>query len=222
VSGVKHLFFDLDGTLTHSQEGIINCINYALVDAGLGVQTAADLRPFLGPPLRESFATLLQTGEPDRVDRAIAAYRSRFEATGMFENAVYPGIREALNALSFADFALHVVTAKPTVYAQRILEHFTLEGFFRSVNGSELAGRGYNKTSLIRDALAASGAEPAATAMIGDRGEDITGARANDVLGIAVAWGYGDRAEFQAAGADLVVESPEELVRHLQDHRYVK
>jgi phosphoglycolate phosphatase len=67
--------------------------------------------------------------------------------------------------------------------------------------------------SLIRDALAATGAEPGTTFMIGDRGEDITGARANGIHAVAITWGYGDLAELQAAGADLVIDSPEELVR---------
>jgi phosphoglycolate phosphatase len=212
---VRTLFFDLDGTLTHSQEGIVNCINHALIDSGLAARPAADLRPFLGPPLRESFATLLGTGNPDRVEQAIAAYRRRFETVGMFENTVCPGIRRALEALVSADFKLHVVTTKPSVYARRILEHFKLDHFFLSINGSELAGRGYSKTSLIREALSGIGVEPDSTTMIGDRGEDVTGARANGVHAVAVAWGYGDLAEFQAAGADLIVDSPADLVTHL-------
>jgi phosphoglycolate phosphatase len=214
---VKDLFFDLDGTLTHSQEGIVNCINHALVAAGLAVRSTAELRPFLGPPLRESFASLLGTTDQGRVEMAMVAYRTRFETVGMFENAVCPGICEALEALASERLKLHVVTAKPTVYARRILEHFSLDGFFLSVNGPELAARGYSKTSLIRDALAATGAAPGSTAMIGDRGEDITGARANGVQAIAVAWGYGDLAEFQEAGADIVIYSPQELVRHLAE-----
>ena len=213
---MENLFFDLDGTLTDSQNGIVNCINHALVDAGLGARAAADLRPFLGPPLRESFATLLGADHPDRVERAMTAYRSRFETVGMFENAVCPGIREALTALASAQFTLHVVTAKPTVYARRILEHFALDRFFRSVNGSELNGHGYNKTSLIRDVLEAAGARPPSTVMIGDRGEDITGAHDNRMHAIAVSWGYGDLEEFRLARADAVVDSPASLLIYLQ------
>jgi phosphoglycolate phosphatase len=210
------LFFDLDGTLTHSQDGIVNCINHALIDGGLRARPAVESRPFLGPPLRESFATLLGTDDPDRVEQAMAAYRSRYEAVGMFENAVCPGIREALTALASGDFTLHVVTAKPTVYARRVLEYDALDGFFRSVNGSELAGRSYTKTSLIRDALVQAGAQPRSTVMIGDRGEDITGAHENGMHAIAVAWGYGDPEEFRSARADAVVDSPAALLTYLQ------
>jgi phosphoglycolate phosphatase len=211
---LKHLFFDLDGTLTHSQEGIIRCINHALLDAGAGARSDAELRPFLGPPLRDAFATLLGTTDDARVEQAVRAYRIRFEDVGMFENAVCPGIPEALEALSRAGYRLHVVTVKPTVYARRILEHFSLDGFFRSITGSKLNGRGDTKLSLIRDALRGAAAESSAAAMIGDRGEDIAGARSNGVCPIAAAWGYGDMEEFRAAGADVVVGSPSELVTH--------
>jgi phosphoglycolate phosphatase len=205
---LKHLFFDLDGTLTDSHDGIVRCINHALKDAGLTERTASDLRPFLGPPLRESFASLLDTTDDIRVERAMRAYRSRFETIGMFENAVYPGIREALDTLSARGFHLHVVTAKPAVYARRILEHFKLDARFESINGPELGSRGYNKVSLIRETLAATGAVAGSTAMIGDRGEDVAGARANSVYAIAVTWGYGGLAELEAEGPHAIVASP--------------
>jgi phosphoglycolate phosphatase-like HAD superfamily hydrolase len=124
---LTNLFFDLDGTLTHSHEGIIRCINHALIDAGAGARSDGELRPFLGPPLGEAFAALLDTTDDERVEQAVRAYRSRFEAVGMFENVVCPGIPAALDALSRAGYSLHVVTVKPTVYARRILEHFTLD-----------------------------------------------------------------------------------------------
>ena len=209
---MNNLFFDLDGTLTHSHDGIIRCINHALMDAGLPSRSDAELRPFLGPPLRESFATLLETSDPVQVERAMSAYRARFEAVGMFENTVCPGILDALDALASAGLHLHVVTAKPAIYARRILEHFTLAGFFEGVFGPELASRGYTKTSLIKDALKATGVAAPSTAMIGDRGEDVIGARTNGVYSVAVSWGYGDPDELEAAAPDCVVHSPAELV----------
>ena len=193
---MTNLFFDLDGTLTHSHQGIIRCINHALADAGAGARSDAELRPFLGPPLREAFATLLQTTDDARVEQAMRAYRSRFEAIGMFENAVCPGIPAALDALAQAGYGLHVVTVKPTVYARRILEHFRLDGFFRSIRGSDLDGRGYTKGSLIRDALRATAADARFTAMIGDRGEDMAG---------AVQWGLRYRCSVGVRGCARIL-----------------
>jgi phosphoglycolate phosphatase len=213
---IKTVFFDLDGTLTHSHDGIVRCIIHALTATGVDARSPSELRPFVGPPLQESFATLLGTTDETRVEEAMVAYRSRFEAIGMFESSVYPGIPEALEELATDGLDLHVVTAKPTVYARQILDHFALGRFFTGVYGPELTSRECSKVSLIRAALQAIGCNPEMTAMIGDREEDITGARRNGVAAIAVTWGYGDLAELEAASPDAIARSPADLKGHLE------
>ena len=166
--------------------------------------------------MRESFASLLGTADEARLDLAMAAYRERFDTIGIFENAVCPGIPDALETLSQSGWYLSVVTAKPTVYARRILEHFELAACFEGVHGPDLSSRGYSKTSLIRDALAATGCAPDSVGMVGDRGEDMLGARSNGVGAIAVSWGYGSLPELEAAAPYVIVASPAELLAHLQ------
>jgi len=212
----KHLFFDLDGTLTHPHEGITRCIQHALRSAGVEPPAAADLVRFVGPPLRESFAILLATADDSRLDEAMSAYRARFETTGIFENAVCPGIPAALETLSRNGYHLSVVTAKPAVFARRVLQHFGLDGYFGGVYGPDLSSRGYSKASLIRTALETTGCPPESVCMIGDRGEDITGARANGVHAIAIAWGYGTDVELEAARPDRMVRSAAELLEYLE------
>jgi phosphoglycolate phosphatase len=216
---LTNLFFDLDGTLTHSHEGIVRCIRHALSVCGTAPADGRELLRFVGPPLRESFACLLGTVEDARLDEAMAAYRARFDTIGIFENAVCPGIPVALETLSAAGYRLFVVTAKPTVYARRILEHFELAACFDGVYGPELSSRGYSKTSLIRDALDATRVAAASVGMVGDRGEDVLGARNNGVRAIAVSWGYGSLPELEAAGPDVIVGSAPELLEHLQAGR---
>jgi phosphoglycolate phosphatase len=158
---LSHLFFDLDGTLTHPHEGITRCIQHALEAAGVEVPAATDLREFVGPPLRASLATLLSSTDDARLDEAMSAYRARFETIGMFENAVCPGIPAALDRLASNGYQLSVVTAKPTVFAERILNYFALTRFFRGVYGPDLSNYAHSKRSLIRAALEATGASPA-------------------------------------------------------------
>ena len=213
---LRFLFFDLDGTLTHPHEGITRCMQHALRECGAEPPDAADLRRFIGPPLRDSFQLLLRTEDQSRVDAAVAAYRARFETTGMFENAVCPGMEDVLARLSSGGRKLSVVTAKPTVFARRILDHFALDGFFGGVYGPDLSSTAYSKESLIRGALASSGASPQSTCMIGDRAEDVLGARANGVHAIAVAWGYGSSSELEAACPDKTVDSARELLQYLE------
>ena len=115
----KTILFDLDGTLTDSGEGIINCATLALRHFGLPIPSYADMRTFVGPPLRDSF---IRFGVPaDQADEAIRVYRSRYIPTGMFENTPYPGIRELLEALRAEGYTLYVATSKPEEMSVTIL-----------------------------------------------------------------------------------------------------
>src|SRR5438477_5968128 len=172
-----HLFFDLDGTLTDSREGIVRCIQHALVELGVLEPPVTALTKRVGPPLADSFANLLGTSEPSRIEMVISAYRRRFERVGMFENQLYPGIEEALAEFAGAGHALYVVTSKPRTYARQILEHFDLMNVFCGVHGPELGHRQYSKESLIREACADEKVNPRQAVMIGDRAEDVLGAK---------------------------------------------
>jgi len=208
-AGVE-LLFDLDGTLTDSGPGITRCIQHALDALGQPVPSMDELRWCVGPPLRGSFARLVGTSEAAVLDRAVGLYRERFESVGMFENAVYPGVEAGLRRLRAAGHRLWVVTSKPHPYARKILDHFELSDAFVSVYGSELTGENSEKTDLIRLALATERFE-GLPAMIGDRRQDIDGAHANGLRALGVLWGYGSRAELEAAGSDRLVTSMEDL-----------
>jgi phosphoglycolate phosphatase len=213
-----HVLFDLDGTLTDSRTGIARCIQHALVELGVTCPGEGTLTEYVGPPLAAAFSALLETSDHAQIDRAIAAFRQRFEAVGMFENALYPGIAEAIPELVAIGFRLSVVTAKPHVYATKILEHFRLIDHFSRVYGPELADRAYSKEGLIRQACAAEQLNPQEAAMVGDRVEDILGAKANGLRSVVVLWGYGNDADLEAAQPDHLVTTSTELVRCLRQH----
>jgi len=208
----SHLFLDLDGTVTDPRDGIVRCISHAL--ATLKRPTPADhtLERFIGPPLPRVFETLLGTTDEVLVSAAIKAYRDRFSSIGLLENRVYPEIPSALSVLTGRGVTLYLVTSKPTVFARRILDHFGLSTYFTRIYGPDLDDMKYSKASLVGRALATERLAPGAVTMIGDRREDIEGAKANRVRSIGVTWGYGSREELEAAGADHVVSSVPELL----------
>jgi phosphoglycolate phosphatase len=205
-----NLLFDLDGTLTDPGLGIARCLQHALSVLGAAVPSMRELSWCVGPPLRDTFATLLENSDPAMLDRAIGLYRERFVSVGMFENAVYPGVAAGLGQLKSAGHQLWVVTSKPHVYARKILNHFGLSNAFVSVYGSELSGENSDKSDLIRHVLSTERFEEQPL-MVGDRRHDIEAAHANGLLGVGVLWGYGSRAELEAAGADRLAESMEQL-----------
>ena len=204
----RAVFFDLDGTLTDPRPGITECIRYALSGLGRTPPAADDLLWCIGPPMPKSFATLLDTGDPALIARAMALYRERFGTVGMFENAVYPGIPEAVAAVRAAGFSTYVATSKPHVYARQIIEHFGLAPLFDRVYGSELDGTRVEKVELIAYALAEEKLDPARVVMIGDREHDAIGARHNGVHVIGVTYGYGTEAELRAHGAEQIAHAP--------------
>ena len=204
--------FDLDGTLTDPKPGIVGCIRHAMNRLGVACPDDDALTAFIGPPLRRSFATLLATTESARIEEAMRLYRERFGVTGLFENRVYEGIREMLSEIGVIAPAAYVVTGKPKVYADRIVQHFALDRHLRHVYGVELDGRFDDKAELLAHALAREGVAARDAVMIGDRAADMIAARANGVRAVGVLWGYGSERELLEAGADVLCPEPRALM----------
>ncbi len=207
-----NLLFDLDGTLTDPFPGITKCISYALDMLGRQLPPRESLRWCIGPPLKDSFAKLLDSDDAPLCEKALAFYRDRFGSVGLFENEVYDGIPEVLKDLQVDGHTLYVATSKPAVYAERIIDHFGLYRYFKRVYGSELDGTRSDKTSLICHILQRESIANSEASMIGDREHDIIGAKENGVYGFGVLWGYGTKDELEASGAHAFIKTPRDLV----------
>lgn len=209
----KSILFDLDGTLTDSGEGIINCAAPALEHFGIPIPQRDALRVFVGPPLHDTFR---QFGVPeDQVDEAIRIYRSRYVPIGKFENTPYPGIRELLEKLRAQGHRLYVATSKPEDMSVEILEHFDLARFFDRICGASLDRSRSSKDAVIAYLLQQHGAGEQMV-MVGDTVFDILGAAAHGIPAVGVAWGYGSVEEMKKAGAAAIATTMEELFRILQ------
>ena len=204
---ISAVLFDLDGTLTDPKAGIVGSIQYALERLGIDTPADDDLTWCIGPPLLESLEHLV--GEA-LAPQALTLYRERFADIGWRENAVYPVIPELLRERQDAGDRLFIATSKPHVFAERIVQHFGLAGFFEQVYGAELDGNRADKGELIHFALEAI-ASDRPTVMIGDRKHDIVGAQKNGITSIGVTYGYGGREELVQAGADHITDSPAQL-----------
>jgi phosphoglycolate phosphatase len=205
----KAIFFDLDGTLTDSGEGIINCAALALEHFGLPVPSREEMRVFVGPPLDQTF---IKYGVPaEKAQEAIEVFRSRYRTVGKFENFPYPGIREALQTLKEQGHRLFVATSKPEVLANEVLGHFALTEFFEQIAGATLDGSRSHKADVITYLLSLTG-DVGQTLMVGDTAFDVTGAAAHGIPTIGVSWGYGKVEDMENAGAKAIAHSMEELI----------
>lgn len=215
----RYLLFDLDGTLTDSQEGITKSADYALrTVAGIHTDDLSTLTPYIGPPLIDGFMENHHLDYETAV-RCKDAYRSRYEKVGLFENRVYDGIPEALARLQAAGRTLALATSKPEVFAQRILDHFDLTRYFTVICGATIDGRISQKGEVIEETLRRlDGPSPAETIMIGDRRHDIQGAKAHGLDTLGVLFGFGSAEELQNAGAAALAETPAAMADWLLAH----
>lgn len=204
----KSILFDLDGTLTDSGEGVINCAWYALEHFKLPLPDKETMRAFVGPPLHESFPRF---GVPqESVEEAIKVYRSRYNTIGRYENFPYPGIQALLERLQQDGHTLYVATSKPEKMSVEILEDFGLARYFTRICGASYDASRSTKAAVIAYLLTQM-PEGASLVMVGDTSYDVIGAKAHGIDTIGVSWGYGSEESLKNAGAIAVARNMDEL-----------
>lgn len=213
----RYLFFDLDGTICNSAEGILNSVTYAVDKLGLPRQPREEMLHYIGPPLIRTFAADYRLSDAD-AQHAVDAYREYYSARGIFECRLYDGIPELLDRMADSGCGLVLATCKPTVLARRVLEHFGILERFRFVSGPELDGTRNEKHEVIayaREVLELSAADR--ILMIGDRRDDVLGAHREGLPCAGVLWGFGTREELTAAGADVLFSTPADAAERIPE-----
>ena len=212
----EYLFFDLDGTVTDSAEGIYNSVIFALEKLGYTVEDKNTLRPFIGPPLYESFREYYGFDD-ETAWLGVKYYREYYPEKGIFENRLYDGMYELLKELSESGRKLVLATSKPEPFAVTILEHFNVSEFFTLIAGSTLDNSRRSKTDVLRYALDECGITDKSTVlMIGDRKHDVIGAHEVGIDCAYVLYGFGSIEEAKEFGAEYIIEDMKELKRFLQ------
>src|SRR6266496_837004 len=200
------LLFDLDGTLSNPLEGIERSINYALVEHDFPPLTPGQAAAFIGPQIDHTFSLITGIAAGERLNGLVAKYRERYTDVGYAENALYPGVRDALAALSTKGATMGICTSKRVDFAEQILELFNLRQYFRFVDGGEI---GVHKWQQI-EALRSDGKVTGTSVMIGDRAVDLVAAHSNSLKSGGVLWGYGSYTELSGERPQYLFKSPEE------------
>lgn len=208
----KTILFDLDGTLTDSGEGIINCAILALEHFGCPIPSREAMRVFVGPPLVDSF---IRHGVPaEKAEEAVAVYRSRYIPIGAYENTPYTGIRELLETLKAQGHALYVATSKPEGMSVNILNHFDLAKYFDRICGASMDTSRSSKEAVIEYLIRENGRADNMV-MVGDTKFDVIGAKEHGIPCIGVSWGYGEVSDMVSAGASAIAYTMDELLNLL-------
>ena len=203
----KTVLFDLDGTLTRSEEGITRSALYAAEKMGFTGFTKEQVMSFIGPPLHVSFKAVMGMTD-EQADQAVALYRERFSVHGWGENEVYEGIPALLRSLKQNGVKIAMATAKPQVFAEKIAKKFGFTPYLDALVGPDLSKKESSKADIVKKAMEALGGP---VVMVGDRCFDVEGGRDNGVDTIGVTYGYGSEEELREAGATYIAHSTEEL-----------
>ncbi len=207
------ILFDLDGTLVDSGEGIMKSAQYALDKLGIHVDDWHALRPFVGPPLEDSFKDFYHLDD-QQAELGVEGYRERYFATGVYEQKEYPGVYEFLEELRSRGYRLALATSKMQRLAKKVTEEiFHLADHLDYVFGRDDEGIRHTKADVINYGLTTMGiTDRSRVLMIGDRKFDINGAKECGLTSVGVLFGYGDREELQTAGADYICSSYDEIL----------
>lgn len=210
------IFFDLDGTLTDSGEGIINCATLALEHFQIPIPSREELRVFVGPPLHKTF---VEFGVPeDKCWEAVAVYRSRYNTVGKFENTPYPFIRSVLETLKNAGYRLYVATSKPEALSIEIMDKFDLSRYFDKICGASTDASRSEKSQVIAYLLSQL-TDVEGAVMVGDTAFDVIGAAEHKIPTVGVSWGYGKVEEMEEAGAVAIAHTGEELLQIIRNFK---
>lgn len=209
----KYVIFDLDGTVTDSAIGITNSVAYALKRWNIEVEDKSELNCFVGPPLAQSFEKYYGFSKEQALE-AVEEYRVYYRDRGIFENLVYPGIPELLAELRARGKKVVLATSKPEYFAKQILDHFDLAKYFDFAAGATMDSSRTKKGLVIKYALSELGVtDMSECVMVGDRDQDVNGARENGIDCIGVLYGYGGIEELTSAGAAYIAETVEDILK---------
>ena len=215
------IFFDLDGTLTDSREGIFSSVSYAIAQIGSPALPEETLLRFIGPPLQDSFMRYCGY-DADTALRAVRLFREVYLPTGQFQNRAAPGMAELCARLKAQGRTLAVASSKPEELCRAICNRFSFSASMDVISGSPPSAVDCSKADVIRTTMRRMGLterDLPRILMVGDRKFDVLGATEVGIDCVGVEFfGYAEEGELEQSGAVAVVKTPEELEAFLLSH----
>ena len=214
---IKDIFFDFDGTLVDTSEGIVNAMHYAFDKYGLERVPDENIKAVIGPQLAEMFEILWQTKDEDKIADGVRVFREYYSKRGVFESKLYDGVLELLKKLCGNGFMLYVVSSKPAVFIEQIFSRYNIGGFFSGTTAVDCGVRTLSKTERMKNLLAERKILVNNAVMVGDRAEDVFAAKANGVRSIGVTYGFGSAETLLGAGAWKLADMPCRIARFVAE-----
>lgn len=207
----KHVIFDLDGTLLNTIDDLADAGNHVCTLHSWPTHTVDAFKLMVGngiPKLVERFAP--QGTSQEMLDQAYQEFMDWYGVHKEDKTAPYAGMPEVAKALREAGVSIAVLSNKADVMAGPVVEHY-YPGIFPVVQGALPGLPTKPDPTLLYKLMERLGATREDTLFVGDSNVDIRTAKNGGLTGCGVLWGFRSREELEAAGADVIVSTPQEL-----------
>lgn len=204
------VFFDFDGTIADTGEGIFYSVEYAIEKMGFPPLPDDRLRTFIGPPVFDSFKRELPMND-EQAAEAVEKYREKYSESGIFRLRVYDGIEDLLKELKNSGIKIAIASSKPEKFVMRLIDYLNISSLIDFIAAPESDKAPEGKTVLVKRAVNHFGVDKSRALMVGDRYFDIDGANGAGVESIGVTFGYGSREELENAGSTYLADNTEEI-----------
>jgi len=210
------VLFDLDGTLLYTLEDLKDAVNHELARCGDPQRTLEEVRSFVGNGLRMLMRRALPAAcSEEEVTERTASMRAYYYENSCNKTTVYPGVLELMEKLKAAGVAVGVVSNKVDESVQVLCQRF-FPGLVDAATGEVQGLPRKPEPATIELTLERMGREKAGAVYVGDSTVDLEAAKNAGLPCIAVCWGFQDREVLEAAGAQVIAATAEELWAALQ------
>lgn len=214
----SHIIFDLDGTLLNTIDDLADAGNHVCAAHGWPTHTVDQFKYMVGNGIPSLVSRFTPDGlEEEELAQALAEFSAYYGEHKEDKTAPYPGVPGLLDSLKGAGMRLAVLSNKAHALAGPVVEHY-FPGVFEYVQGA-LPGAPLKPDPTLLHALMESiGARPGTTLFAGDSDVDVLTGKNGALTVCGVLWGFRDRAELERAGADHIIERPEQMLALVQEN----
>jgi phosphoglycolate phosphatase len=208
----KAVIFDLDGTLVNSLEDLADATNYALKLFGQQTYSTEAVKQMVGEGTRTLISRALGNENKGLIEPVLAKMLEKYVQICLNKSLPYKGLQEVVSELAKKKIKLAVLTNKDEKISQKIVSHF-FNGLFQIVKGTIEGVAVKPQPTAVLQVLAQLGVRPEEAIFVGDSKIDVQTAKAAGIKAVGVSWGFRGRGELIEAGADAVIEEPNQLLK---------
>ena len=207
----NNIIFDFDGTLIDSRPGVVKAFKKVVKELTSKEISEQKIVQIIGFPLAQIISILLNTNDQAIISRGSELFKKYYSKKGIYQNIVYPGIKEMLESFGNQSCQLFAVSNKIDLFMNKILEQHNLKKYFAFVYGTDGTDKQSKKADYVKCLIIRYKLKKKETAMVGDTENDIRAAKQNSIYSIGITWGYGSESNLTKAKADKICHTPLEL-----------